>query len=76
MNNLIFNYAPWIMTHYPYDNMLVQPWVKGYKLNTYVQQQWRYLDIERPALAQPRAARRHPQSPSARPGAAASSACV
>ncbi len=46
MNNLIFNYAPWIMTHYPYDNILVQPWVRGFKLNTYVQQQWRYLDIE------------------------------
>jgi ABC-type transport system substrate-binding protein len=46
MNNLIFNYAPWIMTSYPYDNILVQPWVKGFKLNTYVQQQWQYLDID------------------------------
>jgi ABC-type transport system substrate-binding protein len=46
MNNLIFNYAPWIMTHYPYDNIVVQPWVRGYKLNTYVQQQWSYLDID------------------------------
>ena len=47
MNNLIFNYAPWIMVSYPYDNILVQPWVKGFKLNTYVQQQWQYLDVER-----------------------------
>jgi ABC-type transport system substrate-binding protein len=45
MNDLIFNHAPWIMTDYPYQNMLVQPWVKGYKLNTFVDQQWRYLDI-------------------------------
>jgi hypothetical protein len=34
------------MTSYPYDNILVQPWVKGFKLNTYVQQQWQYLDID------------------------------
>jgi oligopeptide transport system substrate-binding protein len=45
MNDLIFNYAPWILTDYPYQNMLVQPWVRGYKLNTFVQQQWRYLDV-------------------------------
>lgn len=45
MNDLIFNYAPWILTDYPFRNMLVQPWVKGYKLNTFVEQQWRYLDV-------------------------------
>ena len=52
MNDLIFNYAPWIMTNYPYENIVVQPWLKGYKLNTFVQQQWRYLDIEAAALIQ------------------------
>ena len=46
MNDLIFNYVPWILTDYPYQNMLVQPWVRGYKLNTFVNQQWRYLDID------------------------------
>jgi oligopeptide transport system substrate-binding protein len=46
MNDLIFNYAPWILTDYEYRNVLVQPWVKGYKLNTFVFQQWRYLDVE------------------------------
>jgi ABC-type transport system substrate-binding protein len=46
MNDLIFNYAPWILTDYAYRNVLVQPWVKGYKLNTFVYQQWRYLDVE------------------------------
>jgi oligopeptide transport system substrate-binding protein len=45
MNDMIFNYAPWILTDFPYENMLVQPWVKGYKLNTFVEQQWRYLDV-------------------------------
>jgi ABC-type transport system substrate-binding protein len=47
MNDLIYSYAPWIMTYYPYESILVQPWLKGYKLNTFVQQQWRYLDVER-----------------------------
>jgi oligopeptide transport system substrate-binding protein len=45
MNDLIFNFAPWILTDYPYQNVLVQPWVKGYKLNTFVNQQWRYVDV-------------------------------
>ena len=45
MNDLIFNYAPWVMTDYPYQNMLVQPWVRGYKLNTFLPQQWQYLDV-------------------------------
>ena len=36
MNDLIFNYAPWILTDYPYQNVLAQPWLKGYKLNTFV----------------------------------------
>jgi ABC-type transport system substrate-binding protein len=45
MNDMLFNYAPWIMTDYPYENMLVQPWLKGYKLNTFIEQQWRYLDV-------------------------------
>jgi len=48
MNDLIFSYAPWIMTYNQYENMVVQPRVKGYKLNTFVQQQWRYLDVESP----------------------------
>jgi ABC-type transport system substrate-binding protein len=45
MNDLVFSYAPWIFTDYPYQNMLVQPWVSGYKLNTFVNQQWRYVDV-------------------------------
>jgi hypothetical protein len=45
MNNLIFNYAPWILSNYPYESFVTQPWLKGFKLNTFVQQQWRYLDV-------------------------------
>ena len=46
MNDMIFSYAPWIMSHYPYENIVTQPWLKGYKLNAFVQHQWRYLDVE------------------------------
>ena len=46
MNDMIFNYAPWIMTDYPYESFVAQPRLKGYKLNTFVQQQWHYLDVE------------------------------
>jgi oligopeptide transport system substrate-binding protein len=45
MNDLIFSYAPWILTDYPYRNVVVQPWVRGYKLNAFVQQQWQYYDV-------------------------------
>jgi oligopeptide transport system substrate-binding protein len=46
MNDMIFNYAPWILTNYPYQNVLVQPWLKGYKQNVLSLQQWRYYDVE------------------------------
>ena len=47
LNDMIFNYAPWILTHYPYRNVLVQPWVKGYKQNPFKDQQWQYHDVGR-----------------------------
>jgi ABC-type transport system substrate-binding protein len=46
LNDMIFNYAPWILTNYPYQNVLVQPWLKGYKPNVLTLQQWRYYDVE------------------------------
>ncbi len=46
MNDMIYGYAPWILTNYPYQNDLVQPWLKGYKQNPFVPHQWRYYDVE------------------------------
>ena len=46
MNDLIFNYAPWIFADYPFENWVVQPWVRGFKLNPFAEYQFRYLDIE------------------------------
>lgn len=45
MNDMIFGYAPWILTTYPYENTLAQPWLKGYKQHPYVTHQWRYYDV-------------------------------
>ena len=46
MNDVIFGYAPWILTSYPYQNDVTQPWLKGYKQHPFVQHQWRYYDVE------------------------------
>ena len=46
LNDMIVNDAPWILTNYPYQNVLVQPWLKGYKPNVLTLQQWRYYDVE------------------------------
>jgi oligopeptide transport system substrate-binding protein len=45
MNDLIFDYAPWILTDYPYTNILAQPWLKGYKPNPFIPHQWWYYDV-------------------------------
>ena len=46
MNDMIFNYAPWILANYAYENDLAQPWLKGYKQNPSVPHQWRYYDLD------------------------------
>jgi ABC-type transport system substrate-binding protein len=45
MNDLIFNYAPWILTNYPYESDLLQPWLRGYRHNPFVGHQWSYYDV-------------------------------
>ena len=45
MNDLIFDYAPWILTNYPYTNVVAQPWLKGYKQNPFLPHQWMYYDV-------------------------------
>ena len=48
MNDLVQSYAPWVLGDYPYGNVLAQPWLKGYKFNPYLRNQWKYYDVERP----------------------------
>ena len=45
MNDLIFDYAPWILTDYPYTNVVAQPWLKGYKENALLPNHWMYYDV-------------------------------
>ena len=45
MSDLVYDYAPWVLTNYPYQNVVAQPWLKGYKQNVYVEHQWWYYDV-------------------------------
>jgi peptide/nickel transport system substrate-binding protein len=45
MNDLVFDYAPWILVDYPYTNVAAQPWLRGYKQNPFIPQQWWYYDV-------------------------------
>jgi oligopeptide transport system substrate-binding protein len=45
MNDLVYDYAPWILTDYPYLNVVAQPWLRGYKQNPFVTHQWWYYDL-------------------------------
>ena len=40
------HYAPWVLLAFRYDNVVVQPWVLGYKYNPNWQHPWPYLDID------------------------------
>ena len=46
MSELVNAYAPWMYNAYRYENVLVQPWVRGYKHTVYEQHPWRYYDID------------------------------
>jgi oligopeptide transport system substrate-binding protein len=45
MNNLVYDYAPWILVDYPYTNVVAQPWLRGYKQNSFIPQQWWFYDV-------------------------------
>jgi len=46
MSGLANAYAPWILTAYSYENVLVHPWVLGYKYNGFHQHPWTHFDID------------------------------
>jgi ABC-type transport system substrate-binding protein len=46
MTELIGIYVPWAVTIYRYENVLLQPWLLGYKYNPIQQHPWQYLDID------------------------------
>ena len=46
MSELVNAYAPWLLEAYRYENILVQPWVLGYKYTVFDWHPWRYYDID------------------------------
>jgi len=46
MSEIIAAYAPWKINAYRYENVIVYPWVVGYKLNVFNLHPWQFLDID------------------------------
>lgn len=46
MSQLITAYAPWVLHTYRIENIVVHPWVLGYKYNTFDPNAWMYYDID------------------------------
>jgi len=46
MNELVTVYAPWNITVFRYENILVHPWITSYKYSGYTQHPWPYLDVD------------------------------
>jgi oligopeptide transport system substrate-binding protein len=51
MSDLVNAYAPWVLTAFRYENVLVQPWLRGYKYNPTFQYPFAYLDIDHTGAA-------------------------
>ncbi len=46
MSQIVAAYAPWKINSYRIENVVVYPWVIGYKYNPFNQHPWQYLDID------------------------------
>jgi len=46
MSALVTAYAPWMLDIYRYENVVVYPWVIGYKYSGIYQHPWPYLDVD------------------------------
>ncbi len=46
MSELTNAYAPWMLNAYRYENILVRPWLLGYKHTVFDQHAWLYYDID------------------------------
>jgi len=46
MSALVNAYAPWNLNAYRYENVLVQPWVLGFKHTVFDWHPWKYYDID------------------------------
>ena len=55
MSRIVTAYAPWNLHAYRIENIIVHPWVLGYKYNTFFPHPWMYFDLD---VAQRKAATR------------------
>jgi len=46
MSLIVAAYAPWKLNAYRIENVVVYPWVVGYKYNPFNQHPWQFLDID------------------------------
>ena len=46
MSEIVNVYAPWVLGPFRYENVLIQPWVLGYKYSPTFQYPFPYLDID------------------------------
>ena len=46
MSDLVSGYAPLLLGVYRYENLLVYPWVLGFKYNAFMVHPWKFLDID------------------------------
>jgi oligopeptide transport system substrate-binding protein len=46
MSALVAAYSPWMLNAFRYENVIVYPWVVGYKYNGFAPHPWQYFDID------------------------------
>jgi ABC-type transport system substrate-binding protein len=46
MSELVVAYAPWVLHAYRIENIVVHPWVRGFKYNTFDPHAWMYYDVD------------------------------
>ena len=46
MSALVTAYAPWVLHAYRIENIVVHPWVLGYKYHTFDPHPWMYFDLD------------------------------
>jgi ABC-type transport system substrate-binding protein len=46
MTQIVSAYSPWVLNAYRYENVVVYPWVIGYKHNAFQQHPWMYFDLD------------------------------
>jgi oligopeptide transport system substrate-binding protein len=46
MSQLVAAFAPWKINAYRYENIILYPWVEGYKFNVFNIHPWQYLDLD------------------------------